>query len=38
MMNLCKYETIFKYPDENNASNEVENYINELSAIIENYL
>lgn len=35
---LCKYETIFKYPDENNASNEVENYINELSAIIENYL
>lgn len=35
---LCKYETIFKYPDENNASQEVENYINDLSNIIKNYL
>lgn len=35
---LCKYETIFKYPDENDASNEVQNYINDLANIIESYL
>lgn len=35
---LCKYETIFKYPEENNASEEVSNYISELSDIIERYL
>lgn len=35
---LCKYETIFKYPDENNAAGEVKNYINDLKDIIERYL
>lgn len=35
---LCKYETIFEYPEENDASNEVENYINDLAAIVEQYL
>lgn len=35
---LCKYETIFRYPEENDASNEVENYIKDLSAIVEQYL
>ena len=35
---LCKYETIFRYPDENDAKNEVKNYINELSAIVDQYL
>ena len=32
---LNKYETIFEYPDENNAADEVRNYIDELSAIVE---
>ena len=35
---LCKYDTIFNYPDENDANNEVQNYIDELEAIIEQYL
>lgn len=35
---LSKYDTIFTYPDENDAKNEVQNYINELSDIINNYL
>ena len=35
---LSKYDTIFRYPDENDAENEVENYINELSEIIEKYI
>lgn len=35
---LCKYKTIFEYPEENDASNEVENYINDLAAIVEQYL
>ena len=35
---LYKYNTIFTYPDENNAEQEVENYIEELTAIIEKYL
>ena len=35
---LNKYNTIFTYPDENNAEQEVENYIEELTAIIEKYL
>lgn len=35
---LCKYDTIFTYPDENDAENEVHNYIKELTDIIENYL
>ena len=35
---LCKYDTIFEYPDENDAKNEVRNYINELSEIVEKYI
>ena len=35
---LNKYETIFEYPDENNAADEVRNYIDELSAIVEQYI
>ncbi len=35
---LCKYDTIFKYPDENDAQHEVENYINELDEIVDSYL
>lgn len=30
---LNRYETIFEYPDENNAAGEVKNYINEISTI-----
>ena len=33
-----KYETIFEYPDENNAVDEVRNYIDELSSIVERYI
>ena len=35
---LSKYDTIFRYPDENDAKHEVENYINELSEIVETYI
>ena len=35
---LCKYDSIFTYPDENDAEHEVENYIEELTAIIDDYL
>lgn len=35
---LCKYDTIFSYPDENNAKDEVENYIDELSQIVDKYV
>ena len=35
---LCKYDSIFTYPEENDAEHEVENYIEELAAIIEDYL
>lgn len=35
---LCKYDTIFNYPDENDAANEVKNYIAELSEIVDMYL
>lgn len=35
---LCKYDTIFSYPDENDAENEVQNYIDELSRIVDCYL
>jgi len=35
---LSKYDTIFRYPDENDAKHEVENYINELSEIVEKYI
>ncbi len=32
---LCKYEAIFEYPEENDAKNEVGNYIKELAEIID---
>lgn len=35
---LTKYDIIFRYPDENNAKNEVENYINDLSSIVDKYI
>lgn len=35
---LNKYETIFEYPDENNAADEVRNYIDEISSIVEQYI
>ena len=35
---LHKYEIIFNYPEENDASNEVQNYIDDLTSIIEKYL
>lgn len=35
---LDKYDTIFNYPDENNAANEVKNYITELERIVDMYL
>lgn len=35
---LSKYDTIFRYPDENDAKNEVENYISELSEIVDKYI
>lgn len=35
---LCKYDTIFNYPDENNAANEVKNYIEELTKIVDKYI
>jgi len=35
---LSKYDTIFTYPDENDAEQEVQNYIDELTKIIEDYL
>ena len=35
---LCKYGTIFSYPEENNAKQEVKNYIYELKEIVEKYI
>lgn len=35
---LCKYDTIFTYPNKSNAEQEVQNYIDELMGIIEDYL
>lgn len=35
---LNKYETIFECPDENNAAGEVENYIKNLSAIVDQHV
>ena len=35
---LSKYDTIFRYPDENDAKIEVRNYINELSEIVDKYI
>ncbi len=32
-----KYESIFKYPEKNNADNEIENYIRDLSEIVKQY-
>ena len=34
---LSKYSTIFNYPDENDARNEVHNYIDDLTAIVDKY-
>ena len=35
---LSKYDTIFTYPDENNARDEVQNYIDDLAKIVEKYV
>lgn len=35
---LCKYETIFEYPEENDAVNQVQNYIDELEKIVDQYV
>ena len=35
---LCKYDSIFNYPDENDADSKVQNYIEELERIVEDYL
>lgn len=35
---LNKYSVIFSYPEENDAKNEVQNYINELTKIVEKYI
>lgn len=34
---LNKYDTIFTYPDENDAKNKVEQYIDELVQIVDKY-
>lgn len=34
---LFKYRTVFRYPDENDAANEVRNYIDDLTEIVEEY-
>ena len=35
---LHKYRIIFTYPEENDAANEVENYIYDLKDIVESYI
>mgnify|MGYP000416198212 CR=1 FL=1 len=35
---LSKYDIIFSYPEENDAENEVSNYIAELSDIVKKYI
>ncbi len=35
---LSKYDTIFRYSNENDAKYEVKNYINELSEIVNKYI
>lgn len=35
---LSKYNNIFEYPDEHNAKEEVRNYIDDLTEIVESYL
>ena len=34
---LHKYETVFDYPDENNAKAEIRNYIEDLRFIVERF-
>lgn len=34
---LNKYQVIFDYPDENDATREVQNYIEDLKEIVEEY-
>lgn len=34
---LNKYQVTFDYPDENNASGEVQNYIKDLKEIVDKY-
>lgn len=35
---LNNYDTFFRYPDEYDTKREVENYINELSKIVDKYI
>lgn len=35
---LCKYDAIFTYPDKNDADHKVQNYIDELTKNVEDYL
>ena len=35
---LSNYDTIFRYPDENDAKNKVRDYIDELSDIVDRYI
>ena len=35
---LSKYDTIFRYPDENDAKNEIKNYIQDISEIVDKYI
>ena len=35
---LSKYDTIFTYPDENNAQDEVQHYIDHLAKLVEKYV
>ena len=35
---LFKYDTIFNYPEENDAANEVDNYIADLASIVDKYI
>lgn len=35
---LYEYDTIFKYPDENDVAAEVKKYINELKKIVDDYI
>lgn len=35
---LCKYDTIFENPDEYDIAAEIENYIEELTEIVDSYI
>lgn len=35
---LCKYKTIFEYPEENDAAHEVKNYVDEITKIVDLYV